>query len=503
MPDSKGKTAVKTVSIITIFILLAKVLGVLRDVAFANYYGTGMQSDAYLSASRLPLLFFDLTLGAAVLSTFIPVFSRHLQTDRKKAFNFANTFLNLIIVISLVFCVIGALFAKQITTLYAPGLGTEGIELSSSLLRIMLPTALFTGVAYVFVGVLQSLDEFTIPAMISLVSNLAVLVYLFFFNERFGIYGMAAALTIAWSLQIIVQIPSLIKKGFRYRPRLNLREEGLSEVFRLALPILVSSWVQPVCVVINTRFASKLGEGYIAGLDYANKLFTIIVGVFTFAITNYIFPALSRASALNDKKAFGNTMKTAFSSMLAIIMPIAVGMALFSKPIVQVIYERGEFTAESTAITAGALAFFSVGMIGLGINEILNKCFYAMQNGKTPMIASVIGIAVNVVLAIAFFYSTNMGVGGLALASSIALLAISAVLCVRMNKHIKFMDKHLLDVVMRLVLSTVVMAAAAYAVNQLTANMSVLISLILTVAAGGAVYIACIVFFGVIKRIKA
>jgi len=313
---------------------------------------------------------------------------------------------------------------------------------------------------------------------------------------------MAIALTIAWSLQIIVQLPSLIKKGYRYSLRLNFKEEGLGEVFRLALPILISSWVQPVCVVINTRFASNLGEGAIAGLEYANKLFIIIVGVFTFAITNYIFPALSRASASDDKEAFGSTMKTAFSSMLALIMPIAAGMALFAEPIVQVIYQRGEFTAQSTAVTAGALAFFSIGMIGLGINEILNKCFYAMQNGKTPMVASIIGILVNVILAVALFYTTDMGVGGLALAASVALLVISLVLCVRMDKIIKFMDRQLWSVVFRLLLSTLIMAVVALGVNALTQFLGVFISLILTVGAGGAAYIACIVAFGVVKRLK-
>ncbi|MDD4688274.1 MAG: murein biosynthesis integral membrane protein MurJ [Eubacteriales bacterium] len=500
--SEKSKKAVKTVSIITIAILMAKVLGMMRDVVFANYYGTRMESDAYLSASRLPLLFFDLALGAAVLSTFIPVFNSHLQKDRKKAFDFANTFLNIILLFSITFCVIGAIFAKQITTLYAPGLGAEGIDLSATLLIIMLPTALFTGVAYVFVGILQSLDEFTIPAIISLVSNGAVLVYLFFFNNKFGIYGMAVALTIAWSLQIIVQIPSLIKKGYRYKFRLNLKEEGLNEVFRLALPILVSSWVQPVCVVINTRFASKLGEGAIAGLEYANKLFIIIVGVFTFAITNYIFPALSRASASEDKKAFAGTMKIAFSSMFALIMPISIGMMLFAKPIVQVIYERGEFTSQSTVITAGSLTFFAIGMIGLGINEVLNKCFYAMQNGKTPMYASIMGILVNVIIAISLFYTTDLGVKGLALASSVALLTIAVFLCVKMNKVIKFMDRYLWSVIIRIIFATALMAIVSMTISHFTQAMAPIISLVLIVCIGGGVYIAAIFFTGVINKLK-
>ena len=353
-----------------------------RDIIFANLYGTSIYSDAFLSASKIPLLFFDLTLGVAVLSTFIPVFSRHLQTNKKNAFNFANTVLNIILIISSTFCLFGIIFAKQLIGLY--GFDAKGAELATKLLIIMLPTAVFTAVAYVFVGILQSLDEFTIPACISLVSSGSVIIYLLFLNRYFGIYGLAVAFLIGWGLQILIQVPSLIKKGYRYRLHLNIREEGLFDVFRLALPILISSWVQPICVMINSIFASYLGEGSIAALDYANRLYIILVGVFTFAITNYIFPSLSRMSGADDNEGFCKTIKISVLAMLILIVPIAVGMSLYAEQIISIVYLRGEFDYNSVILTASALSYFSLGMVGLGVNEILNKGFYAMKTEKPP-----------------------------------------------------------------------------------------------------------------------
>lgn len=502
---NQTKKAVKTVSIITVAILAAKGLGMLRDIIFAKLYGTSIQSDAFLSASRLPLLFFDLTLGAAVLSTFIPIFNRHLQEDRKKAFQFANTFLNMILIISGLFCILGILFAPNLVKVFTPGFEESTFTLATQLLVIMLPTAVFTAVAYVFVGILQSLDEFTIPAIISLVSNGGVIIYLLFFNRYFGIYGMAFALLIAWSLQILVQVPSLIKKGYRYQFHLNFREDGLKDVFRMALPILMSSWVQPICILINTRFASFLGEGSIAALDYANKLYILLVGVFTFAITNYIFPSLSRMSGAEDYEGFSRTMRTAFSAMLALIMPIAVGMALFAEPIVRVVYERGEFDSGSVATTSAALAFFSLGMIGLGINEILNKAYYAMKDGKTPMYAAIWGIGINVVLAYLLFTYTPMGVRGLALAASISSVIIAFVLMVKMQKKINFFNREMLLTIFKIMVAAAIMGLAAYGANKLIANyiLNKYINLGITVMIGVVAYAAMLVVSGVLNKLKA
>jgi len=484
--------ALKTVSFMVIATMLAKVMGMVRDIFFAGNYGTGIEASAFLNASRIPLLFFDLTLGAAILSTFIPVFNRYLEKgDKKGAFDFSNSFINLVVIISTAFCIIGVIFAKNLADFIAPGMSVEARTLTSQLLMVLLPTTIFTSLAFAFVGILQSFDEFNIPAIISLVSNLAVIIYLLFLNKTYGIFGVAVAMLIGWSLQVFVQIPSLIKKGYRYRFILNLRNDGILDVFKLALPILISSWVQPICVMINTIFASYLNDGHaVSGLEFANRLYIIIVGVFTFGITNYIFPSLSKLSGGGNADGFKNVMSRSIRVMLLIIAPIMVGMMLLARPIIAVVYGRGQFDETSIMLTSTALFFYSIGMISFGINEIINKCFYAMKDGKTPMIASICGITTTLILAFTFTKILNLGIGGLALSASISAIVVSVMLIITMTKKVgTIFDKQLLIYIGKIGIATVIMAIAVITAKGLALNMGKFMQLIIPTLAGMIFYL--------------
>lgn len=485
------KKAVKTVSFIIFATLLAKIMGMLRDVFIANSYGTSIEASAYMSASQIPVSFFDLALGVAVLSTFIPVFNGFLQSNGKeRAFDFANSFITLMLLISTAFCVIGIVFSKQFANFIATGMDYQARLLTSKLLVIMFPTMIFTTLAFCFVGVLQSLDEFNIPAIISLVSNVAVIIYLLFFNKKFGLYGLAAAMVFGWFLQAAVQVPSLIKKGYRFKPSLNFKDEGIKQVFILALPILVSSWVQPISVLVNKKYASYINGGLaVSGLDYANRLYIIIVGVFAFGITNYIFPSLSRMCESGDKEGFASVMKQSMRIMLLITAPIMAGMMLLSPQIVSLIYERGEFNAESVKMTSTALFYYSIGMIPYGINEISNKCFYAMKNGKSPMIASIFGIATTCSLSYLFVRVFGFGIGALALSAAISALVVSFVLLFIMNKKVyKIIDKKIIVFAMKIVISTMVMVLCAFYVRNLTENFGILLNICFTALSGALAY---------------
>ncbi|NLB81351.1 MAG: murein biosynthesis integral membrane protein MurJ, partial [Clostridiaceae bacterium] len=230
--------AVKTVSFIAFATLLAKAMGMLRDIILAQAYGTSALLDAYMAASRIPVLFFDFTLGAAIISTFIPVYNRYLQLEEHdKANDFANSFITLVFIISLFFAILGMLFSNLIVGITAPGFA-PGIRLiTSKLLIIMLPSIVFTTLAYSVVGILQSKGEYNIPAIISLVSNAVVIFYLVFLNQRYSILGLAVAMLIGWGIQVFVQVPSLIKKKFRYKFILDIKNEGIKDVFVLSVPV--------------------------------------------------------------------------------------------------------------------------------------------------------------------------------------------------------------------------------------------------------------------------
>lgn len=457
-----------------VIILCAKFLGLLREVMIASVYGQGYASDVLNTSTQIPLLFFDMTLGVAILSTFVPTFNKLLEKDGKsRAVDFANTFLTTVVVLSAVFAALGMVFARPLVQLMVPGYDLQKVLETVRLLRILFPSIIFTAAAYTSVGILQSFGEFNIPSLISVVSNLIMIVYLAVFGDRLGLSGVVISMVVAWASQLVIQLPYLRRFGFWFRPRLNFRDEGLREAARLAVPVLVSSWVQPLCVVINMAFGSALGDGAVSGLNWANKLYVIMVGVFAYAVTNFIFPRLSRMNASDNSDAFRETTRTSVGWTVFIIGFISAMFIALGQPVVKLVFQRGEFTAGDTLLTATALKAYSVGMIGYAICEILNKSFYAIQDGKTPMLSSIVGVAVNFGLAFVLISLFRMGVGGLALASGLSSVVMAVLLVLMMNRRKKStFDKGFLINLIKIITASALSGLAAYGVYRLLGNPS-------------------------------
>lgn len=462
---TKGKT-VQTAGFMVVAVLTSKIFGMLRDVLLAGNYGTGPEATAFLSASRIPVLFFDLGLGAAISSVFIPVFNEYLGAGkRKKAFEFSNNFLNMVLVITSVMTMTGIVFAGFFVNMIAAGFDKETTALTIQLVRILFPVIIFTGTAFTFVGILQSFDEFNIPAIISLVSNIIIVLYLVFLNDKFGIYGVAVAMIAGWMTQAFIQVPALIKKGYRYRFILNFKSRAVKKAGMLAIPILISTWVQPVNAMVNIRLASYLHSGSaVPALDYANRLYIIIVGVFTYALSNLIFPSLSRISASENHERFISIINSALRVIFYFITPLMAGFIILRYPIIQLIYERGAFGTFSTGLTSKALLFYSMGMLAFAIQEILNKAFYASHNARTPMKIALGGITLNIILSIILV--KFMGIAGLALAASIAAVVIAIMLITVLQKRNKgIINKKIFIVLLKVVTATIIMGIIVFAVH--------------------------------------
>lgn len=427
----KGNQAVRTVSFMMLITLLGKLLGMVREQFLAAKYATGVEGAAFMAASQVPRLFFDAIFASAISASFIPIFVEYLEKrGRKEAFALANRFITLISTVTVCLMLLGMLFAEPITRLFVPGYEVETIALCIPLLRMLFPTMLFTAIAFSFVGILQSLDEFNIPAALSVVSNTIIIIYYIFFNDRLGVYGLTAAFLLGWAMQAFMQLPSLWKKDYHFRPDFRFRDDGLRRIGKLMLPVMVSTWIQPINFVINSRFASLLPNGEQNGtaLQYANTLYTIIVGVFVLAIANIIFPQLSRMTGEEGKEEFGKTVKVTLRSMMFLLIPMMAGLMVLAEPVVRLIYQRGQFQAEDTLLTSTALFFFSVGMAGYGVQTILSRAFYANQDGKMPFLSGVVSISVNWILCSILL--EPMGLGGLALAAALSTTAAAAVLFV-------------------------------------------------------------------------
>ncbi len=502
------KTKNKNIAFTAIFMssatLLAKFCGMLRDMILASMYGTGSsEAIAFSTASRIPLLFFDIALGTAVTSAFIPIFNEYLEKDNEnKAMQFANKFANLIILVTVIMSAIGIVFSNQFIHLIAGDISDPNtVILAANLVKILFPTIIFTGLAYCFVGILQSYGEFNIPSIISLVSNGFLIIYLFTIGNRRGIVGVSIAMLVAWSLQILVQIPSLKRFKYVFKPTLNFKDEGIKKVAKLALPIIISTWVQPINTMINIRLSSGLNGGAaIPALDYANKLYIILVGVFTFTITNIGFPALSRAVASGNKDEYKNIVSTSLSYVFFLIAPIMAGFLILSTPIIRLVYERGNFDAASTILTSTALFYYSFGMLGYGVQEVMNKSFYALHDGKTPMRVAFLGISINIVLSLLFVLYLGKGLGSLALAASISANVTGFLLLFLLNrKHKGLVNNDFINSVLKIIISVIIMSIIVLLVYRYLSDITQNKLLLAGVPSfiGAIIYLVCCVLLKV------
>ena len=494
--EQRKNGATKTIGVVMVLTLLGKVMGLYRDHLLAIHYGMGMEASAFYTASRIPRVFFDAVFASAISACFIPVFSEYLsQGGKKKAFEFSRAFLTIIGILTLVLTGAGMVFSEQLVSLFADGYNAETAALAASLTRVMFPTVFFTGLAFSFVGILQSLDEFNIPALISAVSNAVIIVYFWTLDGKFGVYGLAVAFLVGWLLQAVVQLPALGKKGFTYAPRLELRSEGMKKVFALMGPVMVSTWVQPINLTVNSKFGSHLYEGAgVSAIEYATNLYLVIAGVFILSVTNVIFPRLSRLAAGNEGDAFRDTIRSTLHASLFFVLPMSAGLAVVAEPLIAFVYGGGEFDAFSIQITSAALGWVSLGMVGYAVQNILSRAYFARQSGTVPLVAGGASIGVNILLCMVL--TDTMAVSGLAIASAVSSTVYALLLLLPMERKGQgVLNRAFCLDFLKMLLATVLMAAAAAAVLRtaggfVPGKMGLLVTLGLSACAGVAVYFA-------------
>jgi murein biosynthesis integral membrane protein MurJ len=430
------KDTAKTISLVMVIMLAGKATGLLRDMTLNAFMGTeGFERTAFDPAMTIPAQFFDFALAAALTSAFVPVFNGCMtQKGRAEAFKLADKFITAAVLLSVIITVIGVLLAPGLINLFAGGITSPEIrETAARLLQMTLPLIIFTAFAFSLTGVLQSLGEFRVPAAMSILTNFIIIGFFFIFYERTGVWGLAAAFLIGWGVQAVIQIPSLAKRGYIYKPSFKFKDEGLYEIAKLTLPVIAATWVLPVNNLVNKRFASTLFDG--AGMNpltTATSLYSVITGVVILSITNVIFPKLARLNSAGDRENFSKTLNTTLTAALLVLIPMAAGVFLLAAPMIRIVFERGVFTAVSTQRTADALRFFALGMVGFGVQAILSRAFYAVKDAKTPMISSFAAIAVN--FALSWLLVGRFGLRGVALSNSAAMTVSALIMLLRSRK---------------------------------------------------------------------
>ena len=464
-PDrNKSDTrAVKTVAIMMGATVLSKLLGMLRGVLQTRTWGTTPEANAFTAASKLPLAIFDMFLSAVVLGCFIPVYNSLVsknasgERDTRDADRFASVFLTFILLVCAACAVVGIFFAEPLLRLMTAGMNENDLRLAVTLTRIMFPMMIFTGAAYTLVGVLQSKGSFIAPAMISVVSNAGVVIYLAAINPLLGdkgIYGLAAAFVISWLIQLATLILPLLKVGFSFRLNFDFKDKSLHKALRMAPPIMAGSWLSPMGILLGQYFASRvaLGTGLSGAatvFDCANNVYVMIAGTLTYSICNYTFPKLSRLAG-NDEEGFAATIRGGIVSALFISVPFMAAALVLSGEGVSVLYRRGAFTAEDAANTAAVLRAMLPAMPFFCVTELFSRVFYSKNLVKIPMLASIAGIVSN---AVAGSVLVLLGIGGVAAvgAANAVGQAVSAVvlICFASRRIPGLIDRKLIFEVLR------------------------------------------------------
>ena len=483
-----GSRLLGTASLMVLLTLFSKLLGMLRDILLANNFGTSMQAVAYEAASRLPITLFDFALGGVVTAAFIPIFNEILvKDDKAAAFNFANKYFNLILLVTTAMTLLGILFSGQLVSFLAPKISIPTQELATALSRIMFPMLIFTGAAYCYVGILQSFERYMLPALMSLVSNLVMVLYFFTFCDRFGIWGLSAVLVIGWGLQAVILAPAAHRLGFYFRPTLSLHDPFIRRAVKMAFPILVCSWLQPFCNIINTRYASGFLNGSaITMVSYANRLYIMIVGVFSFVATNLLFPKFAQAKAKGDSESAQTFARTSIKTLWLIMLPIAAGVFVLAEPLTRIIYMRGEFTAEDAQMTASVLRLFALGIPFMAVNEVLTKLFFAGQKVKAPMFASLLSILADFIfigVLVKLF-----GFNGIGLASAVTIILCAALNYIFLPKAQRPLHTADISDLLKSFLYAAIMASIVYFLNKTIPIDTEFLRTILCIAAGILIY---------------
>lgn len=438
--------------------LIAKMLGFGRELALASAYGASGTSDAFLVAMNIPAVIFS-AIGTSLGTAFIPLYCElDAKQGKKASLKFTNNVFNIVILICLIISGFGAIFTEPIVKLFAVGFKGETLVQAVYFTRVLILGMAFLGMSYIMMAFLQVKENFVIPGLMSVPYNILIIVSIFLsvmINPNLLPWGTLFGL----SLQFVFQFPFAYKKGFRYKPYIDIKDEYLKKMIWLVAPVLIGVAVTQVNTIVDRTIASTLVEGSISALNYATKLNQFVMGMFIVSISSVIYPMLSKLSTENNMKKFKESIVTAVNVVILIIIPISVGAIILATPIVRLLFQRGEFDARATYMTAVALIFYSIGMLGFGLRDILGKIFYSLKDTKTPMVNGIIAMFLNIVLNLAFVKFTNMQLAGLAFATSISSLVTISLLSVSLRRKIgAFGGKKILSVLIKALISAFIMA---------------------------------------------
>ncbi len=432
---------------------LSRVLGLLRDQVLAFYFGAGMVSDAYFAAFRVPSLLRDLFAEGALSSAFVPTFTNARERNgAEAAWALGNRLIGVVGASLLAVTGLVLVAAPWILRLYAVGFDPEKLALAARMTRILAPFLLFVALAAIAMGMLNSCGRFFVPALAPVAFNVVAIAGIAALVPWFRAIGwnpglaLAVGATLGGAMQWLTQAPALHREGFRLRPRFEPRDPGVRRVGRLVLPAVFGLAATQINILVDTQLASTQGDGPITFLTYAFRLMQLPIGLFGVSIATANLAAVSRNAAHGDDAALRGNFAASLRGAALTTLPATAGLVALREPIVRLLFERGAFSAEDTAMTGAAVLCYAAGLYAYAVTKIQVPTYYALGNTRIPVAASSVAVAVKIVASFALLeLLPNLGIPaflGLAIATSLAAWVNLALLAAGLRRRIGSLRRH-------------------------------------------------------------
>jgi putative peptidoglycan lipid II flippase len=504
-PSRTEKLNTKAAGIVGLAVLCSRILGLARDQIFAALFGGGRLMDAFTVAFRIPNLLRDLFAEGALSTSFITTFSKTIATDGDQAaWELANKVATMTVIVLSSITIVGIITAPWLVHVLAPGFTGDKAILTITLTRIMYPFILLVSLAALVMGMLNAKEVFGMPAMASSFFNLGSiisgLVLGYLFDPGFGpraLLGFAFGTLIGGLMQFAVQLPSLRRIGYHYRPDFQWRDKGVKAILRLMGPSVIAASTTQVNVLINSIFASQLGDGPTFWLSAAFRLMQMPLGIFGVALGTVALPLLARMAATGNTTAFRSELSRGMRLALLMTIPSTIGLMMLAEPIMSVIYQHGKYTAFEAGEAAGDLRFYAIGLSGYAALKVLVNAFYAIDRRKTPMLVSFSAVVLNLVLNWFFTLHLNWGHRGLAFSTACIATSNFALLYFLMRQQLTHLEtRTMLALLAKLTVAGAALAGVCWAGSHFLltdwatqAFVPKLTYLFLTIAVGAGVYL--------------
>jgi putative peptidoglycan lipid II flippase len=420
------KHILKSASIISLITVVSRILGYVRDQRITLLLGTSFAADAYVLAYRIPNLFRRLVAEGSMTASFIPVFTRYMrERTKEEVWDFANRLFWTLALVAAVITVLGMVFSPAVVHLFSGANVPRGQAVDLN--RIIFPYLFFIALAALAMGILNCFHVFGLPAATPVLLNVSTILFsvgIVWHYVGDPAKSLAIGVLVGGVLQFLVQVPSLVQRGMKFTFGISFSHPAIRDVARLMIPRLFGIGIGQINLLVDTKFAtaSRMPGGSLAALYIADRVMELVLGGYAIAVATAILPMMSHQAAAKDYESLKKTLSFSVRIVAFITIPAALGLMILREPIIRVLFQYGQFHAESTRLTARALLYYAVGLPALATVKLIVPAFYSTHDTKTPVIVASISLFINIVLNIVFlqFFFNRVQNGGPALATALA-----------------------------------------------------------------------------------